>query len=219
MNEGNLNDKQFITIALIIVFCGIAILGHDYFMGKKNETYQSMSLLLTQEPSIVYQDENGTTTTPRANGDPSGKVIKKKGVSYKYVGRIKIPKIRLDRGFLKYGQSGNNVNQNVAVLGGSSYPSTENSNLILASHSGSGWNAWFNNLDRLKKGDYAYIHYGGKKYKYQLFKVYSDRKRDRRINTYYYGDGKYLTLVTCKKPDYRTFYLVSVFRLVSETEE
>lgn len=218
MNDGGLNDKQFIAIALIIVLCGFAIFFHDYFMTKKTETFESMSLLLTQEPSVVYENEEGTTTAPRTHGDPSGKVKKQKGVTYNYAGRIKIPKIKLNRGFLKYGQRGNNVNQNVAVMGGSHYPNVENSNFILASHSGSGWNAFFNNVDRLKNGDYAYIDYAGREYKYQMFKRYSDRKRDSRITIYYYGDGKFLTLVTCKKPDYRTYYLVTVFRLVSEKE-
>lgn len=218
MNNGGLNDKQFIAIALIIVICGIAIIGYDYIMSKKNETYESMSILMTQEPTLVYETEDGTSTVRRTTGDPSGKVKKKKGIVYNYVGRIKIPKINLNKGFLKYGQSGNNVNQNVSVMGGSTYPDQENSNLILASHSGSGWNAFFNYVDRLSKKDIAYITYGGKQYKYEMFKRYKDDKRDSRINIYNYGDGKYLTLVTCKKPDYRTYYLVTVFRLIDETE-
>ena len=216
MNEGGLNDKQFIAIVLIIVLCGIAIIGYDYFMEKKATTYESMSILLSDEPAVVYETEDGSSTVPRINGDTSGKVKKNKKVTYNYIGRIMIPKIKLDRGFLKYGQSGNNVDQNVTVLKGSSYPDVENSNLLLASHSGSGWNAYFNKIDKLKKGDYAYITYGGKKYTYQMFKRYKDKKSDKRITIYNYGNGKFLTLVTCRKPDYRKYYQVTVFRLIKE---
>lgn len=219
MREGGLSNKQFIALALIIVLCGIAIISYDYVMKEKNETYENMSLLLSEEPSIVYKTSDGQSTTIRTSGDTSGKVKQKKGVTYKYVGRIKIPKINLNKGFLKRGQSGNNVDQNVTVLKGSRFPDKKNSNLILASHSGSGWNAYFNNIDRLKKGSIAYIEYGGKTYEYQMIKKYKDKKRDGKVTIYNYGEGKYLTLITCKKPDYRTYYLVEVFRLTKEIEE
>ena len=118
---------------------------------------------------------------------------------------------------MKYGQSGNNVDQNIAVMKYSTFPDTENSHLILAGHSGSGWNAYFTNLDKLKKGDIAYVTYKNKKYEYQLTKIYKDKKNDNRVSLVQ-KDVKALTLVTCARPDYIKYFLVLYFELVSETD-
>ena len=45
MNEGKLNNRQFVMIALLIVLCGIAIIGHDYFMAKRANAYEKMSII------------------------------------------------------------------------------------------------------------------------------------------------------------------------------
>ncbi len=225
MGEDKLSNRQFVLIALIIIICGIAILGHDYILSKRSGAYESMSILLSQEPEGTVADSTepdvSVTTTNNAdnnsNGDTSGKV-KKSNVTYNYVGRLKIPKIRLNRGFVKYGTAGNNVNQNVAIMRGSSYPSTENSNFILAAHNGSGWNAFFTNIDKLVLGDMAYVTYSGKQYSYKLVKRYKDPKSDGKATIYRIGNKKQLTLVTCKRPDYKKYYLVLVFELTDERD-
>ena len=155
MGEYKLNNKQFILIAIIIILCGIAIIGHDYFLSKKSKAYEEMSILLSQEPEGTETDptdvETSVVNSPtNSSNDPSGKVKKPK-VTYNYIGRLKIPAIKLNRGFVKYGTSGNNVNYNIAIMKGSDYPNVAGGNFILASHSGSGWNAYFNKLDQLKK--------------------------------------------------------------------
>lgn len=216
MRKG-LSNKQFIFLALIIVICGILIIGRDYFLMKRANAYENMSILLSQEPDGIETtdtvDEVRKVSHPN---DTSGKV-KKKNVTYNYVARLKIPAIKLNRGFLKYGQSGNNVDQNIAVMKYSTFPDTENSHLILAGHSGSGWNAYFTNLDKLKKGDIAYVTYKNKKYEYQLTKIYKDKKNDNRVSLVQ-RDVKALTLVTCARPDYIKYFLVLYFELVSETD-
>ena len=225
MGEDKLSNRQFVLIALIIIICGIAILGHDYILSKRSGAYESMSILLSQEPEGTVADSTepdvSVTTTNNAdnnsNGDTSGKV-KKSNVTYNYVGRLKIPKIRLNRGFVKYGTAGNNVNQNVAIMRGFSYPSTENSNFILAAHNGSGWNAFFTNIDKLVRGDMAYVTYSGKQYSYKLVKRYKDPKSDGKATIYRIGNKKQLTLVTCKRPDYKKYYLVLVFELTDERD-
>ncbi len=212
MNGDGLTNKQFITIALIIVICGIAIVGHDYFMAKRAGVYEDMSILLSQEPEMVEDQGDGTT---RVVGDTSGKV-KKKNVTYNYAGRLKIPDIGLNRGFMKYGQSGNNVDQNIAVMQGSTYPDDRYSHMIIAGHSGSGWNAFFTDLDKLSLGAFAYITYNGKEYKYELIRIHKDKQSDGGIDVYRHSSKKHLTLVTCSRPDFHTYYLVLTFELVSE---
>ena len=224
-NKGSLSNKQFITLAIIIVICGIAIIGHDYFLAKKLEVYSQMeSLLLSQEPAEVEKvetedpkEEVVEKKEPESSGDTSGRV-ERVNITYDYVGRLKIPEINLNRGFVKYGQAGNNVDQNIAIMSGSSYPTSDNSNLIFAAHSGSGWNAYFTKLDRLSTGAKAYVTYEGKQYTYKLVKIYSDDKTDGRVSIYRYSDKKQLTLITCKRPDYRKYYLVLVFELINEQD-
>lgn len=237
MGEDKLNNRQFVLIALIIIICGIAILGHDYFLSKKSNAYESMSILLSQEPEGTEQDpvdpdvsvvntnddnnsntsSNNGSSSNSASGDTSGRVKRIK-TTYNYVGRLKIPKISLNRGFVKYGTTGNNVNQNIAIMRGSSYPSEEGSNFILAAHNGSGWNAFFTNVDKLVVGDMAYVTYNGKKYSYKLVKRYKDPKGDGKVTINRVSNKKQLTLVTCKRPDYKKYYLVLVFELTSEID-
>lgn len=213
MSDG-LNNKQFVTIALIIIICGIAIVGHNYFMEKRANAYEKMSILLSQEPEYVEAVTPTESNKEIPTGDTSGRVKKKKA-TYNYIGRLKIPKINLNRGFVKYGTSGNNVDQNIAIMEESTYPDDKYSNFILAGHSGTGWNGYFTRLDNLSLGDLAYVTYKGKRYTYQLVKKYKDRQGDG-VDVYRHSQKKQLTLITCARPDYRTYYLVLIFELTEE---
>lgn len=218
MRKG-LNDRQFIALALIIMLCGVLIVGKDYFLSKKSKVYEEMSILLSQEPAEAEEvpNEEDVAEVVSNDGDTSGKV-KKANVTYNYAGRLIIPKIDLNRGFVLYGNSGNNVDQNIAIMSGSTYPNEENSNFIMAAHSGTGWNAFFTKIDQLVVGDIAYVNYSGKQYVYKLVKTYSDIKSDGQV-TIYKGEGvKQLTLITCQRPDYKKYYLVLVFDLEYETD-
>ena len=221
MSENKLNNKQFVLIVLIIIMCGIAIMGHDYFLAKRSKAYEDMSILLSQEPEESETDSTDSDVAVVSNAtqsnDPSGKVKKPK-VTYNYIGRLKIPEIKLNRGFVKYGTSANNVNYNIAIMKGSDYPNVAGGNFILASHSGSGWNAYFNKLDQLKKGNMAYVTYKGKQYSYRLTQIYKDLKSDGKVTIRRTNENKLLTLVTCKKPDYKKYYLVLMFELTEEKD-
>ena len=214
MNEGKLNNRQFVMIALLIVLCGIAIIGHDYFMAKRANAYEKMSIMLSQEPEYVEDVSNSNNSS--SSGDTSGRV-KKKNVTYNYIGRLKIPSIGFNRGFVAYGTSGNNVDQNIAIMQSSTYPDADYSNFILAGHNGSRWNAFFSKVDKLKLGDKAYVTYKGKQYSYSLVKKYKDRPGDG-VTLYRHSAKKQLTLITCSRPDYQTYYLVLVFELTNEKE-
>ena len=239
MGNDRLSNRQFVLIGIIIIICGIAILGHDYFLSKRSLTYENMSILLSQEPEESVEDQNdpdsaivdnnnensngnnGSNNNSNTGDDPSGDTsgrVKRVYTTYHYVGRLKIPKIRLNRGFVKYGSAGNNVNQNIAIMSGSTYPSYENSNLIIAAHNGSGWNAFFTNIDKLSLGDKAIVTYKGKQYNYKLVKRYKDPKSDGKATIKRLVGKKQLTLVTCKRPDYRRYYLVLIFELTSEKD-
>ena len=78
--DGGLSNRQFVIVVLIIIICGIAILGHDYFMAKRAGVYEDMSILLSQEPEVLEQPEEEETSPapafPNSSNDTSGRVPK-----------------------------------------------------------------------------------------------------------------------------------------------
>ena len=234
--ENGLSNRQFITLSIIIMICGIAILANDSFKLERQEAYDRIELNQTEDPSLVETEpvntsNNATDSTSNTSGvvqggveesqsepieDTSGNVKQQKGVRYHYDGRLKIPRIGLNKGFVGVGKRGNNVDYNVAVMHGSVYPDKDNSHLVLAAHNGSGWNAFFTRIDKLKVGDIAYVEYNNTNYKYRLKQIYKDRKGDRSVNLKSNGSNKQLTLVTCARPDYKKYYWVENFEIVGE---
>ena len=77
-------------------------------------------------------------------------------------------------------------------------PDVTNGNLILAAHSGDAYISYFAFLYKLNIGDFAYVTYGGTKYKYQIVNIYNVPKTgavtiNRNMNR------STLTLITCTK--------------------
>ena len=48
------------------------------------------------------------------------------------------------------------------IINGSNYPTKKNGNMIIAGHSGTGWNSFFNDLYELPLEDEAIIDYKNK---------------------------------------------------------
>ena len=160
--------------------------------------------------------QNTTVSTSDQNHTPK----KQTNSKYNYVGRLKIPKINLDKRFVQApsGKKGLKcVDQNVcAYSGDNNYPDRDGSHLILGAHNGSGWNAFFTRIDKLKIGNFAYIEYKNKVYKYKLVNTYKDGKGDLAISFRSNGANKQLSLFTCARPNYNKYYLILSFKLVAE---
>ena len=62
---------------------------------------------------------------------------------------LEIPKIKLKRGLYGVNSYLNNVNSNLEILSSSNMPDTQNSNLIIAGHSGNSDVSYFKNLYKL----------------------------------------------------------------------
>ena len=124
-------------------------------------------------------------------------------VTDEYIGYLMIPKINLTKGFLDKRSAENDVEKNILVVEGSSYPDVEKGNLILAGHSGTGWKAFFNELYQLTTGDDIYISYKNKKYNYKIKNIYKQEKTGK-IAIYRNYNKTTLTLVTCTNNDATT---------------
>ena len=129
-------------------------------------------------------------------------------VNEDYIAVIKVPKINLEKGLCSKNSSCNNLNDNVQILDYSAYPDEPNGNFVLAGHSGTGRNAYFNMLDKLTKEDEIFVIYDGFQYKYKVVNIYEIEKtgtaniiRNKEKNT--------LTLITCKNNSNKQIIIIS----------
>ena len=182
------------TICAIVILIGGFFLSYSYVQSKKVMAYDYMS-------NIFYTSSNQNIIEDDGIAEKEETVETE--VTNEYIGYLNIPKINLTKGFLSKNAPDNNVDKNLYTVPGSSYPDVESGNLILAGHSGTGWNAFFNDLYKLKKGDYAYITYKNKKYAYKIVNIYKQDKVGT-IAIYRNYDKTTLTLVTCTNYDSTT---------------
>lgn len=130
-----------------------------------------------------------------------------------YAGVLEIPKINLKRGFLSKTDTNNNVNKNIEILKDSDLPDTENSNVILASHSGNSSVSFFKDLHLLENDDVIYLYYNRIKYEYVVINV-EEVKKTGYIQINKDNTEKLLTLITCKD-DYSQIIITSKLNNIS----
>ena len=122
---------------------------------------------------------------------------------FHYVAIIEIPKIDLKMGLVGKNSNDNNVDKNIQILDGSEFPNKINTNLILASHSGTSKVSFFNDLYKLSIGDTIYIYYNDYKYIYKLDNIY-EIKKTGAVDIIRNKDKNTITLITCKNNDDNT---------------
>ena len=176
--------KPFSLLLLIFV---IALVGsyfiYDYWYDKaSNELVQSYY-------SNVKKDVIQTSVVEK-------KV--KKIDKEEYLGILRIPKINLRLGFYKINSSNNNVNKNIQLLKGSDMPDKNGGTLIIAGHSGTGYLAFFKNIDKLIIGDKMMIDYQKVQYEYIINNIY-EMKKNGKIEINKNINENYLVLTTCSK--------------------
>ncbi len=131
----------------------------------------------------------------------------------KYLGVLEIPSLRLKRGFYGTDSKYNSIDYNVTLVAKSTMPDVVNGNLILMSHSGNAYTAYFSNLYKMTIGTDMYITYAGNTYHYVLVNIY-DVPKIGVINIVRNYNATTLTLITCTKFD-DTKQTVFVGELVS----
>ena len=219
-----------ITISVLIIFIGLCIISSTYFDTKKMEVFDDMNKLLYEQivslddTEVVNEEEivedipkqNNTPVVEQTNTPTTTKTTTttKSVIDYSkyYIGYLKIPSINLEHGFLDKNSKYNNVNKNIYVHPTSSYPDIENSNLILASHSGTSSISYFKNLYKLKINDDVYVNYNNKEYHYKVRRIYKDTK-DGTVAIRRDYNQTTLTLITCTKND-KTTQTVYICELV-----
>ena len=157
-----------------------------------------MNLLLyeSEMPKIVESDEQ--IEIPFDIEDPKTEDPKPQTSNYNYIGILEIPKLNLKRGFLDLNSRYNNVDYNITVINGSTFPNQENNNLILAAHSGPCSVCYFDKLYKLSDGDVAYVTYAGEKHSYKIVNIYEVEKTGK-VAIYRDISKSTLTLITCTR--------------------
>ena len=188
-------------IGALITLVGGFFLTYNYVQGQKEKAYDYMASTFYDgqyvenlNVNIVEKEEEKEEIKPT---EFTGEVRND------YIGYLTIPKINLTKGFLDYRSTENNVDKNILVVSGSNYPDTKKGNFIIAGHSGTGWNSFFNDLYKLESGDTVYISYHNKKYEYEITNIYTQPKTGK-IAIYRDYDKTTLTLITCTNNDSTT---------------
>jgi len=196
-----LKNSVVALIGVIIIFTGVFIGLYEYFVERKNKVYSEMNIELfeSEYPENIENNDEHTIETPNINiEDPKEENNQTQNNEYNFLGILEIPKINLKRGFLDINSKYNNVDYNITIINGSTYPDEVNNNLILAAHSGNCTVCYFDNLYKLSKGDSAYIYYKGVKYQYNIVNIYEVEK-DGTVAIYRDYDKNTLTLITCTR--------------------
>lgn len=210
--NNKIKKSHTLLLGSLLIFGGIVSLSWNYLEKMRDEIYSDMKISMMDKdiPKNVTNDDV-IDTAPVANNEPAAPQEQNNNyvVDYsKYLGVLEIPKIGLKRGFYNVGNRYNNIQYNVAIMGGSDLPDVPNGNLILVAHSGDAYISYFAYLYRLNIGDLAYVTYAGRKYQYQIVNIYTvpktgvvTIKRNKERTT--------LTMITCTKDnDYtQTVYI------------
>ena len=175
-------------IGALLTLAGVFFLSYNYIEAEKVYAYDYMSKAFYNGTDVVVvpaeeiEEENDDGLPEEVTND--------------YIGYLTIPKINLTKGFLDIRSTENDVDKNLLVVEGSNYPDKEQGNFIIAGHSGTGWNSFFNDLYKLNENDTVYVTYKGKKYIYLIKNIYKQPKIGK-LAIYRDYTKTTLTLITC----------------------
>ncbi len=191
-----ISPNAIAIIGSILALIGGFFLSYNYVQQKKVYAYDYMA-------NVFYNDEHSNDNTQdvieqteKTEENNEAVEEEKKNKVYNYIGYVEIPKINVNKGFVDVNSEDNNVDRNVYVVSGSTYPNVENGNFILAAHSGTGWNAFFNNLYKVTTGDTVNVKYNNQKYTYKITNIYNQEKTGK-VAIYRDHSKSTLTLITC----------------------
>lgn len=185
------NKNIFIYIGIIFIFislCMIIYYSYNNIQNKKEENNSLDNYIIKTKIETDDTNNNIEVVEAEINEEPV--------IDYLMV--LEIPKINIKKGIYDINSKYNSVSYNIQILKSSNMPSKENGNTIFASHNGNSSVSYFNNLNKLNRGDLINIYYDGYLYEYKLDNSYDIEKngtavikRDSNKTT--------ITLITCKK--------------------
>lgn len=214
--EKRISPSMIAIIGATLTLIGGFFISYNYIQKKKVLAYDYMTNIFYEEKSKSEISDDKTNYQEESNKEASEEINQEEIVNTtNYIGYLEIPKINLNKCFVDIKSPDNNVEKNIYIVEGSSYPDVEKGNFIIAAHSGSGWKAFFNDLYKLSIGDSAIIKYNGKTYTYKITNIY-DQEKTGTIAIYRNYNKTTLTLVTCTNNNNKS-QTVYIAELVSVT--
>ena len=158
---------------------------------------------------LIYNSEKDiksiSTANLERNTNTSYISTVNKDVNDEIIGTLTIDKLNLSKNIYNINSSHNNVEENVTIL-------NDDMNLIvLAAHSGPGYIAFFNDLDKLELNDTVNLTYNNKNLVYKVINI-EEQPKDRTIEINK-TDKQRLILTTCSKKD-KTKQLVVITKKI-----
>ena len=214
-NKKKLTPTLVAAISALLIMIGGYFISFNYVQSKKVYAYDYVST----EFFFFFFEEGTPVVIKKEKEEEKPEYIQDYDdvITNEYIGYLIIPKINLTKGFLDRRSSENDVEKNIYIVDGSTYPDVEKGNFIIAAHSGPGWQAFFNDLYQLTTGDQIYVTYKGKKYTYQLTNIYKQEKTGK-IAIYRNYEKSTLTLITCTNHDL-TSQTVYISELINVEDE
>ena len=182
--------NKIIILGIIILLIGVSLISYDYFSNKNIEIEEQEAI----EEFYTIQEELKDENTSK---EPQKVEEVKKQNKTNYIAILKIPKIDLERGLVDPNSYLNDVKYNIEIVEGSSMPNKKNSNLIIASHSGTARISYFRNLNKLSINDEILLIYKNKTYKYKVSNKYEIEKTGT-AKIIRNNNKTTITLITCK---------------------
>ncbi len=185
-------------ISLLLIVLGLFLFNENYFQSKIDKSFNNMNLKVlalndfNEQANLIEEGEDEGTI----NGEEEVEIKKETKVVYDYIGKLIIPKIALERGFVSKNSKYNSINYGIETHSISTYPNVAKGNLIFLSHSGTSYRSFFRNLYKLEVGDKCYVEYQGVKYEYVITKIYNQPKIGKVVIDRDYNKTT-LTLITC----------------------
>lgn len=210
-----INNTRFtVTIATILIFIGISLLSYNFINERREQAYSIMNLSLSSEANETKIIEETEIIEQKVEEEQEETNVDS---NYEYyIGTIKINKIGLTKGFYDKNSKLNDLRWNIKVLKESNYPNKENSNLIIAGHSGNYSNSYFKDLYKLEIGDVAIVEYDDIEYTYKIKNIYTDEK-DGDVEIRKIANKSCLTLITCTK-DNDNLQTIYIFELIKKKQ-
>lgn len=188
--------KYKLAMGILLIIIGFSLLISNYVNKKIDYAYEYMNNKLFMAENNTEIEEEVEVDVIEVENIPAEEVDEKSLTSNEYIGRLEIPKINLKRGFVGLNSNLNNVEKNIAIMEGSSFPDIDKGNFIIAAHSGPAWNSFFNDLYILANGDIANVYYKNTKYSYKLVNFYKVEKNGK-VSIKRNKNKTTLTLITC----------------------
>lgn len=194
-----------LIIFIVIILSGILLMMSNYLKKVKMDVYDEFNQSLIK----VSTKKEEKKEVPKEEPHEEVRVeAPKEEVNTYYIGTLSIPKINFEKGFLDKNHPDNTIEKNIEFLKSSDYPDQQKHNVVIAGHSGTGYLAFFNDLNKLVKGDELFLTYKNKKYIYSIDKIYLEDRRGK-IGILKDYNRSSLSLITCTLHDkkHQTVYI------------